>query len=170
MQYATVQTMHAFIILSHHCSGWVRSVGAPDLGEPSLWKPAAAVWAVCGQWVAGSLLQHVRADVEPARLWSGVSSFSVCVLSFVWPVINLLLCLTNWVFVGVFAGSLSHQPGWEGLDLRPPRLQPHPVQSCLTWPTTAWLVTKHSELSVKDGDSFLPPFQNLQHLSGQLLW
>lgn len=86
IQCATVKTKHAFISLSHHCSGRVQSVGAPDLGEPSLWKPTAAVWAVCGQWVASSLLQHVRADVEPAGIWSRVSSFSVCVLSsFVWP-------------------------------------------------------------------------------------
>lgn len=82
------------------------------------------------------------------------SVLCVTTLSHITGPVSECLCHTNGVFLDVFVGSLSRQPGWEGLALRPPRLQPHPVQSCLTWPTTAWPVTKHSELSVKEGDYF----------------
>lgn len=60
-----------------------------------------------------------------------------------WP---LLLC--------VFAGSLSHRAGWEGLARSPLRLQPHRVQSCPTWATTTWQGIKHSEPGVKQRGFF----------------
>lgn len=65
--------VHSLSWLSLHHLGRVQLLGTV---ESNLWKSsAAAVWAVYDQWMAGSLLQHVRTDLEPARIRNGVSLF-----------------------------------------------------------------------------------------------
>lgn len=90
--------------------------------EPGLWKSTAAVWAVYGQWMAGSLL-HVWPDMEPAGLRNGVSlilfffffctfwdsvklpnSFGLSFLSFTWFMSSLTLCFLR----------QSQSSGWMG--------------------------------------------------------
>lgn len=133
--------------------------------ESNLWKSsAAAVWAVYDQWMAGSLLQHVRADLEPARIRNGVSLFCAHFSSCKRPsaslahVRPLLMCVSS--------GSLSHRAGWAGLGRSPPRPQLPRAQSCPTWATTIWRVIKHSEPSVKPRGFFFSFFLILVNCFG----
>lgn len=139
--------------------GWVQLLGTV---EPSLWKPTAAIWAVCGQWMAGSLLQHVWPDMEPARIRNGVSPFLFPLLSEIQlrrktPSASLFSHSHNFwlLLLCVFSGSLSHRAGWEGLGRSLLRLQPHRVQSCPTWAATTWQGIKHSEPGGKPRGFFL---------------
>lgn len=84
--------------------------------EPNLWNSTTAVWAVYGQWMASALLQHVWPDMEPARIWNGVS-FSLA-LTF-WAVVKLRK-LFVYLFCSVLIGLTlcflrqSQSSGWMG--------------------------------------------------------
>lgn len=84
---------------------------------------------------------HLLSEIQLSRKTPSTSIFSPS--HDFWP---LSLC--------VFAGSLSHRAGWEGLARSLLRLQPRRVQSCPTWATTTWQGIKHSEPGVKQRGFF----------------
>lgn len=84
--------------------------------ESNLWKSsaaaaAAAVWTVYDQWMASSLLQHVRADLEPARIRNGVSLFCAHFSSCKRPSSSLCSHLTA---LDVCVLRQSQSSGWMG--------------------------------------------------------
>lgn len=67
----------------------------PGLREPAAAAAAAAVRAVCVRRLAGSLLQHVRPDLEPAGLWNRVSFSFPSKKAQIKRMMSLLTCLAS---------------------------------------------------------------------------